>query len=100
MCGRPHRLFGLVVPGGRVVAVVAARQERSPVFRRRTLVRGYRGRLTTVSGPVFAVLLSILLAGACGLATAPTASAQGFTYNPRPPRPVTARPANDGQMLV
>ena len=83
------------------MAVVAARQGRSPVFRRRTLVRRYRGRLTNVSGPVFAVLLSILLAGAWGLATAPTASAQGFTYNPRPPRPViTARPANDGQMLV
>ncbi|HXB78932.1 MAG TPA: LPS-assembly protein LptD [Bradyrhizobium sp.] len=48
------------------------------------------------------MLLGLLLAGSLELATAPTASAQSFvyTYNPRPPKPVTARPANDGQMLV
>jgi LPS-assembly protein len=82
------------------VAVVAARQVRSPESGRRAIVRRYRAGLTTISGPVFAVLLGMMLAGAMGLATAPPASAQGFTYNPRPPRPVTPRPANDGQMLV
>ena len=45
-------------------------------------------------------LLYVLLAGAFGLATSPAAFAQSFSYNPRPPRPVTQRPANDGQMLV
>ena len=40
------------------------------------------------------------LAGALELATAAPAAAQGFTYNPRPPRPTPPRVANDGQMLV
>jgi LPS-assembly protein len=75
------------------VAVVAARQEGSPASRWRAVARRYRGCLT-------AVLLGIVLAGALELATTSPASAQGFTYNPRPPRPVTPRPANDGQMLV
>lgn len=83
------------------MAGVAARQVRSLASRRRAAVRRYCARLTAVSGPVVAVLFGFLLAGALGLATAPPASAQGFTYNPRPPKPpVTARPANDGQMLV
>jgi LPS-assembly protein len=83
------------------VAVVAARQGRSPASRRRAIVRRYCARLTIVSSPVLAVLLGFVLAGALGLATAPPASAQSFTYNPRPPKPpVTTRPANDGQMLV
>lgn len=81
------------------MAVVAARQRRSPAFRRRTLVRRYRVRLTAVSGTVFALLFGFVLTVALGIATSP-ASAQGFTYNPRPPKPVTARPANDGRMLV
>jgi LPS-assembly protein len=34
------------------------------------------------------------------MAAPPAAFAQSFTYNPRPPKPVTQRPANDGQMLV
>ena len=82
------------------MAVVAARQMRSPAFRRRATVRRHRDRLTAVSRPVVAVLFGLVVAVALGLATAPPASAQGFTYNPRPPRPVTPRPANDGQMLV
>jgi len=82
------------------VAVVAARQIRSPAFRRRAIVRRHRIRLTAVCGPVVAVLLGFVVAVALGLATAPPASAQGFIYNPRPPHPVTPRPANDGQMLV
>ena len=41
-----------------------------------------------------------MLAAALDVATTVPASAQGFTYNPRPPKPPPARPANDGQMLV
>jgi LPS-assembly protein len=85
------------------VAVVAALQERwLPAFGRRALARRDLIRLPAACGPLVAVLLGVLLAGALELATARTASAQSFsyTYNPRPPKPVTTRPANDGQMLV
>jgi LPS-assembly protein len=82
------------------VAVVAARQRRLPAFGRRTLVRRYGNRLAAAHAPVLALVFSIGLAGALGIVTAMPASAQGFTYNPRPPRPVPPRPANDGQMLV
>jgi LPS-assembly protein len=81
------------------VAVVAARQRRSPAFGRRTLVRRCCARLAA-RGPVLALVFGIALAGAPGIVTTTPASAQGFTYNPRPPRPVPPRPANDGQMLV
>ena len=82
------------------MAVVAARQRRSPSFGRRTLVRRYGARLAAAHAPVLALVFGIAIAGALGIATATPASAQGFTYNPRPPRPVPPRPANDGQMLV
>lgn len=82
------------------MAVVAARQRLSPAFRRRTLVRRYRVRLTAVSGTVFALLFGFVLAVALDIATTSPASAQGFTYNPRPPRAAAPRPANDGRMLV
>src|ERR1700682_1042754 len=100
MRGRPHRFFGLAVPGGRVVAVVAARQRRSPAFGRSTLVRRYCARLAAAHGPVLAVVFGIAFAGALGIVTTTPAAAQGFTYNPQPTRPVAPRPANDGQMLV
>jgi LPS-assembly protein len=82
------------------VAVVAARQRLSPAFGRRTPVRRHRGGLTSVSRTVLALFFGFALFGTLGLATAPPAAAQGFTYNPRPARPVTPRTANDGQMLV
>src|SRR6266700_2041407 len=100
MCGRPHRLFGLVVPGGRVVAVVAARQIGLPTFGRRTTVRRHSGRSAAASGPVLALVLGVIFAGTLGIATTSPASAQSFTYNPRPPRPTPPKAANDGQMLV
>src|SRR3979409_2120725 len=100
MRGRPHRLFGLAVPGGRVVAVAAARQRKSPAFRRCSVVRRCRTSLAASRGSVLALVLGFVVAGALGLAAATPASAQGFTYNPRPPRPPTPPPANDGQMLV
>src|SRR3981081_4665135 len=100
MCGRPHRLFGLAVPGGRVVAVVAARQTGSPAFGRRPTcgVRG-AGR-PAASVPVLVLVLGGILAGALGIATTSPASAQSFTYNPQPPRPKPPPAPNNGQMLV
>src|ERR1700681_1346102 len=100
MCGRPHRLFGLAVPGGRVVAVVAARQTGSPAFGRRTTVRRQRGRLAAASGPVLALVLGVILADAFGIAATSPASAQSFTYKPQPPRPKPPPAPNNGQMLV
>jgi LPS-assembly protein len=82
------------------VAVVAARQGRSPAFRRRTVVRRHRSRLTAAIGPVLALFLGLVFASALAMAFTTPASAQGFTYNPRPTRPVPPRTANDGQMLV
>src|ERR1700682_2755736 len=100
MCGRPHRLFGLAVPGGRVVAVVAARQTGSPAFGRRTTVRRQRSRLAAASGPVLALVLGVILADALGIAATSPASAQSFTYNPQPPRRKPPPAANNGEMLV
>src|SRR5947208_5316995 len=70
----------------------------SPVFWRCTAVRRQRARLFAPTGAALGLVLGILLAGALSLAS--PASAQSFTYNPRPPRPPPVRPANDGQMLV
>jgi LPS-assembly protein len=82
------------------VAVVAARQLRSPAFRRRADVRRYRTRLAAVSAPVIAMLAGFVFAGAIELASTVPASAQGFTYNPRPPKPPPRPVDNDGKMLV
>ena len=82
------------------MAVVAARQIRSPAFRRRTDVRRYGIRLAAVATPVLALVLGFIVAGALGIAATTPASAQGFTYNPIPPRPKPPKAANDGQMLV
>jgi LPS-assembly protein len=82
------------------VAVVAALQVLSPAFGRRMSVRRYRTRLGAAGGPMIALLFAVVLAGAIGLALTTPASAQSFTYNPRPPRPTPPTPKNDGQMLV
>jgi LPS-assembly protein len=83
------------------VAVVAARQKSSPAFGRRTSVRRYRTCLAAGGGPLVALLLGIILADAPGIAVTTPALAQGFTFNPLPPRPPKQpRAANDGQMLV
>jgi len=82
------------------VAVVAARQLRSPAFRRRTPVRRYRGRLAAVSAPMIALLAGIALAGVIGVAWTAPAAAQSFTYNPQRPKPAVRPANNDGQMLV
>jgi LPS-assembly protein len=82
------------------VAVVATRQIGSAAFRPRFGVRRGRARLAAIVGPLLVLILAFGLASALGIATATNASAQGFTYNPRPPRPAPPRTANDGQMLV
>ena len=80
------------------MAVVAALHQRSlPAFRWRAVAHCHCVRFGAVGRLVLAILFGLLLAECVGSATV---SAQTFTYNPRPPKPVTARPANDGQMLV
>ncbi len=83
------------------MAVNAALHGKSPVLWRRTSVRRHGVRAAGGRRRFFALVIGLLLlSGAFGLATSPSAFAQSFTYNPRPPKPVTQRPANDGQMLV
>jgi LPS-assembly protein len=78
------------------VAVVAALQDSSPAFGRRTTVRRDRIRLLAVplllAGLAFAALLDI--------AAMTPAAAQGFTFNPIHTRPKPPPPVNNGQMLV
>jgi len=82
------------------VAVVAARQLKSPTFRQRTPVRRHGSRLAAVSISAFALLATFVLAGAFGLAWTAPAAAQSFTYNPRPPKPPPKPVNNNGQMVV
>ena len=82
------------------MAVVAARRGSSSAFGRRACVRRQRTRLAVAIGPVLALLFGVIFAAALGIALATPASAQGFTYNPRPARAVPPRTASDGQMLV
>jgi LPS-assembly protein len=82
------------------VAVVAARQGGSPASRRRIALCRHWSRLTAVGAPVLALIFGLAVAGALGVASTTPASAQGFTYNPRPPHPAPPRAASDGQMLV
>ena len=82
------------------MAVVAARQLRSPTFRQRTPVRRHGSRLAAASISAFALLAIFVLAGAFGLAWTAPAAAQSFTYNPRPPKPPPKPVNNNGQMVV
>ncbi len=82
------------------MAVVAARQLKSPTSRQRTPVRRHGSRLAAVSVPAFALLATFVLAGAFGLAWTAPAAAQSFTYNPRPPKPPPKPVNNNGQMVV
>jgi LPS-assembly protein len=82
------------------VAVVAARQLRSPAFGRRTSVRRYRTRLAAVGATTIALLAGLVFGGAIELALTVPASAQSFTYNPRPPKPPPRPTNNDGKMVV
>jgi LPS-assembly protein len=63
-------------------------------------VRRYRARLTAVRVSVLALVFGFVIADGLAIGWSTPASAQGFTYNPQPPRQVPPRAANDGQMLV
>jgi LPS-assembly protein len=80
------------------VAVVAALQSLS-AFGGRTPVRrdGWRFAVTR---PLLAIVAAMLLAGAFAVGSTAPVSAQGFTYNARPPHPTPPKVAHDGQMLV
>ncbi|SHJ35094.1 LPS-assembly protein [Bradyrhizobium lablabi] len=82
------------------MAVSAALQRSTPAFRRRTVVRRRGGRLAGAIGLVLALVVALIFAAALSIGLTTPASAQGFTYNPRPPHPLPPRTANDGQMLV
>ncbi len=82
------------------MAVVAARHRLLSAFERRAPLRRHRGRLAAAGRAVGLLVLGLAAACALGLANAPPAAAQSFTYNPQPPRVVPPRVANDGQMLV
>ena len=82
------------------MAVVAALQLRSPASGRRTVVRRNRTRMAAFGASIIALLAGLVFAGAIDVALTVPASAQGFVYNPRPPKPPPRPANNDGQMLV
>jgi len=82
------------------VAVVAALQVRLADFRRRVAMRCVGGGASRIRQAVFSLLIGLLLTTSLSCALPSSASAQLFSYNPRPPRAVTTRPVNDNQMLV
>jgi len=81
------------------VAIVAALQMSLSAFRRHDFVRRDGWRIAVIN-PLFALVLAMGLAGALQLATTAPASAQGFTYNPQPPKPARPQVPVDNQMLV
>jgi len=82
------------------VAVVAARQLRSPVFGRRSALRRPRSRMAALGVSLSTLVAAFVAVGALGVAVPTPAAAQSFTYNPRPPKPTRPPAKNDGQMLV
>jgi LPS-assembly protein len=82
------------------VAVVALRQRGFAAVRRHAAAQRDRLRSSVALGPLLALVFGFAVAGAIDLVTVTPAAAQGFTYNPQPPRPKPPRVANDGQMLV
>src|SRR5205807_683382 len=69
-------------------------------FQRRTVVRRHGWRLAACCGSLLGLMFGLTLALVLDVATTAPASAQGFTYNPQPPRPKPPKVANDNQMLV
>ena len=82
------------------MAVGAALQRSTPAFGRRSVVRRCWGCLAASSGPVLGLVLGLIFADLLAIAWTTPASAQGFTFNPIPPRPKPPRVPSDGQMLV
>ncbi|WP_316206465.1 MULTISPECIES: LPS-assembly protein LptD [unclassified Bradyrhizobium] len=85
---------------------VAVRQSALAAARQQAVARCARASVvvsifsSVVLGPLLAFALTLVVAAALDLVSAAPASAQGFTYNPRPPKPAPPRVANDNQMLV
>ena len=82
------------------MATVAARQLRSPVSGRRSALRRQRSRMAAFGVSISALLAAFVVVSALDVVASTPASAQAFTYNPRPPKPVRPPAKNDGQMLV
>lgn len=82
------------------MAVVATRQLNTPARRWRDQLRRHRGRASALGATLLTLLAMLVTAGVLDVLAPTPAAAQGFTYNPRPPRPKPPPPKNDGQMLV
>ena len=81
------------------MASVAGPRELLSAFRRRAVARRQESRVGAFGVSLLPVLVCLALAGVTGIAGTTPASAQSFTYNPRPPRPTPPKVANDNQML-
>jgi LPS-assembly protein len=82
------------------VAIVAARQLRSPALGRRSVLRRQRSRMAAFGVSISALLAAFVVVSALDVVASTPAAAQAFTYNPRPPKPPRPPAKNDGQMLV
>ncbi|MBS0530140.1 MAG: LPS-assembly protein LptD [Proteobacteria bacterium] len=100
LCGRSHRLFGLAVPGGRVVAEIAALRIGLPACERSRPLRSRRIGTSAILTSLAVMVLGLFAVGALEIAATSPAAAQSFTYNPTPRRPKPPPAQNNGQMLV
>ena len=82
------------------MAVVAALQRRVSAFRRRLSARRNGTRLAAGLRVLAAVFAVLIVASGLDLAMVTSASAQGFSYNPQPPKPPHPKVPVDNQMLV
>jgi LPS-assembly protein len=82
------------------VAVVAALQRSVSAFRRRVPARRNGMALAAAARALAAVFAVVIVAAGLDLAIVTTASAQGFSYNPQPPKPARPKVPVDNQMLV
>jgi LPS-assembly protein len=79
--------------------VTAVRRGHVSILARRTVVRA-NGCSLSARNILLALVAALSLSGLLDLAAVTPAAAQGFTYNPLPPRPKPPKVANDSQMLV
>ncbi|GLH81563.1 LPS-assembly protein LptD [Bradyrhizobium sp. SSBR45G] len=82
------------------MSFVAVRQTALAALRLLAGARVASSRARCAGSVVLACVLALGLAAALDAALLSPAAAQGFTYNPRPPKPPPPRVANDNQMLV
>ena len=79
--------------------MTAVRRGHVSILARRTVVRA-NGCSLSARNILLALVAALSLSGLLDLAAVTPAAAQGFTYNPLPPRPKPPKVANDSQMLV